>query len=112
MPSLLSQRMIDRLPEIVKRTVGSMNDEDRLHFERHYLKRRMVTWPLVLLAVFFPIQLFVLGKIGLGIVFWLTAGGFFIWWFIEIFLTPTRVQQYNEDLSIEIIRDIKALESV
>ena len=72
----------------------------------------MVSWPLVLLAVFFPIQLFIFGKLGLGIIFWLTGGGLMIWRLIEIFLTPTRVQRYNEDLSIEIVRDIKALGAI
>lgn len=38
----------------------------------------------LLLAIFFPVHRFYVGKIGTGILFWLTAGGFGIWYIIDI----------------------------
>ena len=38
----------------------------------------------LLLAIFLPDHRFYVGKIGTGILFWLTAGGFGIWYIIDI----------------------------
>lgn len=38
----------------------------------------------LLLAIFLPVHRFYVGKIGTGILFWLTAGGFGIWYIIDI----------------------------
>jgi len=62
---------------------------------------------MVLLAIFFPIQLFFVGKVGLGVAFLLTAGGCGLWWIVEIFLSPKRVRDYNEEISLQIARDLK-----
>ena len=36
----------------------------------------------LLLAIFLPVHRFYVGKIGTGILYWLTAGGFGIWYII------------------------------
>lgn len=38
----------------------------------------------LLLAIFLPVHRFYVEKIGAGILFWLTAGGFGIWYIIDI----------------------------
>lgn len=38
----------------------------------------------LLLAIFLPVHRFYVGKIVTGILFWLTAGGFGIWYVIDI----------------------------
>lgn len=38
----------------------------------------------LLLAIFLLVHRFYVGKIGTGILFWLTAGGFGIWYIIDI----------------------------
>lgn len=40
----------------------------------------------LLLAIFLPVHRFYVGKIGIGILFWLTAGGFGIWYIIDIIM--------------------------
>lgn len=40
----------------------------------------------LLLAIFLLVHRFYVGKIGTGILFWLTAGGFGIWYVIDIIL--------------------------
>jgi TM2 domain-containing membrane protein YozV len=77
-------------------------------FSAHYNSRKRNTALMVLLAIFFPIQLFLLGKIGLGILFWLTAGGLGVWYVIEWFLTPGRVRDYNARVASDTLNLIKA----
>lgn len=38
----------------------------------------------LLLAIFLPVHRFYVGKIGTGILYWITAGGFGIWYIIDI----------------------------
>ena len=38
----------------------------------------------LLLAIFLPVHRFYVRKIGTGILFWLTAGGFGIWYVVDI----------------------------
>ena len=64
---------------------------------------------MLALAIFFPIQLFLLGKTGLGVAYLLTAGGCGIWWIVEIFLTKGRVNSFNEDLARTLMRDMKIM---
>lgn len=58
---------------------------------------------MMALAILLPIQLFFLGKILLGILFVLTAGGFGVWYVIEWFLTPQRVRDYNTRVANEVL---------
>ena len=41
-------------------------------------------WTTTLILCFFGFHRFYVGKIGTGIVQWLTAFGFGIWWYIDI----------------------------
>ena len=59
------------------------------------------TWVAYLLWFFFGllgVHKFYLGKMGWGIVYLLTGGLFFIGWIVDLFLIPSQVRQYNEQL--------------
>ena len=86
-----------------------MTDEQKLTFEAEYARRRKNTALYVVLAIIFPIQLVLLGRLGLQLIFWLTGGGMFIWWVIEWFLTPKRVREYNDKVATEIARDLSIM---
>lgn len=50
-----------------------------------------------------------LKKLGWLILFLLTAGGLFIWAIIDLFRIPKLVEDYNNDLALEILRDISIM---
>lgn len=85
-----------------------LSPDQQAAFSAHYTSRKRNTALMLLLAIFFPIQLFLLGKIGLGILFWLTAGGFGVWYVIEWFLTPGRVRDYNARVATDTLSLIRA----
>lgn len=78
----------------------------RREFFVEYRRRRRGIIPNLILAVFFPVQLFLLGRWLLGAAFWATLGGLGVWWIIEIFLTPMRVRDYNMSLARSILDNI------
>ena len=59
-------------------------------------------------AILLPIQLFLLDKILLGIVFLITGGGFGVWYVVEWFLTPQRVRDYNTKVASETLGLVEA----
>lgn len=81
----------------------NLSEEQKASFVSRYrtAKRSM---PLMMgLAILFPIQLFLLGKVLLGILFIITGGGFGIWYIVEWFLTPDRVREYNRKVASDIL---------
>jgi TM2 domain-containing membrane protein YozV len=52
---------------------------------------------ILLIAVFFGLERFFLGQIGLGILKLITLWGFGLWWFIDIFTAKSRTRKYNLD---------------
>ena len=86
--------------------ISKMTDEQKLAFESEYEKKSKSVGLMVFLSIIFPIQFLLLGRIGLQIVFFLTAYGFGLWYIIEWFLTPRRVKEYNEVVAMDIAQDI------
>ncbi len=95
------------LPPVLQRAFASFSEEDKLTYWSQYKKKKRSMAAMVILAVLFPVQLFLLNKVGLGIIFWITGGGFGVWYVVEWFLTPKRVREYNEEVGLQIARDLK-----
>lgn len=99
----------DQLPSIVKVALSQMNVEKQSMFVEEYKRKRVDLTVIVLLSIFFPIQLFLLGKTALGVVFFFTLGGFGLWYVLEIILAWPRGKKHNEDLASQIMRDMRAM---
>lgn len=105
----LSTRVADSLPSSVKQTLAQMPDAAQSTFEEEYKRKMKSPATLQLLAIFFPIQHFLLGKTGLGILFWLTFYGCGIWWLIEVFTISGQTRSYNEEIARALVRDMKIM---
>jgi len=109
---VISNSIADELPSSVRQAIASLPETQQETFEEDYRRRRKSRALYFLIAFLFPIQHFLLGKTGLGIVFWITIGGLWFWYFIEWFYTPfKRVPQANEELARSLVRDLKAFGS-
>lgn len=111
MPLAVSSTIADTLPSSVKQSLSKLPEETQATFEEEYKRKMKSPGFMILLAVFFPIHFFLLGKVGLGIVYYLTLAGFGVWYFIEIFLAGGRAKTLNEDLAKTIMRDLKIMGS-
>lgn len=89
------------IPPLAVPAFEDLTDEQKLVFVTEYNRKKRSMALMVALAILFPIQLFLLGKVGLGILFLLTGGGFGVWYVIEWFLTPGRVTDYNTQQAME-----------
>ena len=89
------------LPPVAAAGFQTLSEEERKAFKTAYAGKRRSMPLMIALSILFPIQLFFLGRIGLGILFLLTAGGFGVWYVIEWFMTPSRVRDYNTKVAAE-----------
>jgi hypothetical protein len=85
-----------------------LTEDQKTAFVGQYNTRKRSMALMVALSIIFPIQLFFLGRVVLGLLFLLTGGGFGVWYVIEWFLTPGRVRDYNTKVASEIFSSVKA----
>jgi hypothetical protein len=52
-----------------------------------------------------------LRRVGLQLAFWVTLGGFGIWWLVDLFRVAGLVNRMNEDMARELMVQYKALNS-
>lgn len=94
------------IPPAAEPGFEKLTDDEKLIFVSEYGRRRRSGFLMVVLAVVFPIQLFLLGRFWLGILFLITGGGFAIWYLIEWFLTPGRVRDYNSKMAMRLLAEL------
>ncbi|MDD2700214.1 MAG: TM2 domain-containing protein [Sideroxydans sp.] len=99
------------LPSSVKNALGQMTGEQQAVFEEEYKKKMKSPLLMQLLAIFFPIHYFLLGRIGTGLIFLFTIGGVYVWWLIDIFRIRGVVDAHNEDAAKALLRDMKIMGS-
>lgn len=90
-------------------------------------KELWVAYMLWFFCGFLGIHKFYLEKIGMGFLYILTGGLFFIGWFVDLFTLPSQVERYNlrkyilsreyyqnqfyeQDMMDEVIRDTRRME--
>ena len=95
------------LPPTLQRAFASFSEDDKLTYWSQYKRKKRSAVSMEILAILFPIQLFFLDKIGLALAFWFTGGGCGVWYVVEWFLTPKRVREFNEEVGLQIARDLK-----
>lgn len=104
----ISPGIARQLPPAVRRALGRIPAKRQAAFEAAYRQKRRDTLLLGLLAIFFPIHFFFEGRIGLGLLYWLTFGGFGLWWLIEVITVWGRTARFNEDMATALLRDMQA----
>ncbi|MEA1903581.1 MAG: TM2 domain-containing protein [Actinomycetota bacterium] len=94
------------LPPLSVPGFQNLSEDKKALFVSEFNHRKRSMALMVALSILFPIQLFFLGKVGLGILFLLTGGGFGFWFVVEWFLTPGRVRDYNTKTANQIIASL------
>jgi hypothetical protein len=74
-----------------------------------YRRRAKSAAPAYILWLFLAFHYIYLRKWGLQFLFWLTLGGFGIWWLIDLFRVAGMVRDYNKDVATDVMRTVRAL---
>lgn len=109
MALLVSAETRKHLSPMVVSSLTKLNDEQQGFFEEAFNQKKRSYAVHQLLAIFFPIQFFIRGDVLLGILFWITGGGLWVWWVWEIFTQRSKVRDYNDKVATEVLRDLRVL---
>ena len=74
-----------------------------------YQHRRKSGLIAYILWFLFGFHYLYLGRIGIQLIYWLTAGGFGLWMLIDIFRIPGMVERKNEDIARELMVQYQAI---
>jgi len=105
---LISNSVVDLLPTIVKRELVKMDFQEQEMFMEEY-KRKSKSKGTAYLLLLVGFHYAYVKEWGLQCVYFLTVYGLFIWLIVDIFRMPSIIKSYNQDVSIEILRSMKAI---
>lgn len=106
--NVLPSRISDNLPAMVRNELIKFNALKQEEFAEEYT-RKCKSSSTGYLCWFFGLHYAYVGKWGLLILYWITLGGFFIWWIVDLFRISGLVKDHNKDLATDIFRNLKAI---
>lgn len=106
----LSNSVTGNLPAMVRNHLAKMPAQKQEEFLEEYMRKEKSVAVGYLCWFILGIHYAYVRKWGLQVVYWLTIGGLLFWMIIDIFRIPKIIGDYNKDLSIEIMRDLKAMD--
>ncbi len=103
--------ILPTLPSMVKNAFSKMSGEKQEMFlEEYYRRARSVSTAYVVWFLFGFHYIYV-KKWGTQLLFWITGGGFLIWWIIDLFRVSSLVKEYNKTIAIEVMTNLKTITS-
>ncbi|WP_426475833.1 TM2 domain-containing protein [Chryseobacterium balustinum] len=94
---------------LIQKKFRDLNSEQQRVFIEEFERRKKSVGVSYLLWFLLGWHYAYLKKWGWLALYILTVGGFFIWAIIDLFRIPKIVEQYNNDLALEILRDISIM---
>lgn len=94
---------------LIQKKFRELNSEQQRVFIEEFERRKKSVGVSYLLWFLLGWHYAYLKKWGWLALYILTVGGFFIWAIIDLFRIPKIVEQYNNDLALEILRDISIM---
>lgn len=95
-------RNVNQLPASVQNVIAKMDTESQNAFFLEYNKRKKRVFVSYILWFVFALYYAYNKKIGLQFIFWITLGGFWVWWIIDLFRMPSIVRDANALIAREI----------
>lgn len=110
MENLVDNSILDNAPLIVRAELSKCSAEKQQMFiEEYNRKKKSIGLAYFFLILCFSMPYGYLGKWGLQVVYWLTGAGFGIWFLVLLFMVPGMVRDYNKDVALNTLRNIKIL---
>ena len=109
-PSIASQ-----LPSMVKSELSLMSASKQAEFLEEFHRRSASVGASYLCSLLFCHYAY-LGRWGMTIIgwlVWLSTFGIvgFIWWVIDLFRIPNLVRDFNRDVAVSVLRDMKIIQA-
>ncbi len=106
----IESSVANSLPIMVRAELAKLSENEQAAFVEEYKrKKKSVGLAYFFLIICLGMPYGYLGKWGLQLVYWLTGAGFFIWFLILLVMLPGMVNNYNKDVAMETMRNLKVI---
>ncbi len=107
--NLVPASIADSLPAMVRNELANLSAQKQEEFVEEYKRKAKSTGAAYVLWLLLGWHYVYLRKWGIQILFWLTAGGFLIWWIVDLFRIPGLIRDYNKDIAVDVLRNLKTI---
>ncbi|MBC3538703.1 TM2 domain-containing protein [Rufibacter sediminis] len=105
--TILPASFLRQLPYMAQVDLPMLSPQIQNSFFTQYVQRQKSTGFAYLLWVFFGLHYAYVNRWGIQFLFWITAGGLGLWWFIDLFRMPGIVRKYNHDMALQCLASIR-----
>ena len=110
MPELMIPPSIAaNLPAVVRNSLAELPASRQEEFLEEYRRRAKSPAPGYILWLLLGFHYIYLRKWATQFLFWITVGGLWIWWMVDLFRVAGMVRDYNKDIATDVMRTVKAL---
>lgn len=99
----------DNLPSMVRNELAKMSAQKQDEFLEDFNRKKKSTGLAYVCWLVLGLHYGYSGKWGLQIAFWVTLGGLWIWWIVDLFRIPGIVANYNKDTATDVMRNLQAI---
>lgn len=106
--AVIPDRMRELIPVMVLSELERLPTEHQAAWLEEFERRRKG----MLAAYFawcFTLQYAYLGRWGMQLLYWCTGLGLLFWLIVDLFRLPGLVRDYNRDVAVAVMRDLKAV---
>lgn len=108
----ISSSIAKSLPSMVTTELSKQSAQIQQDFlEEYRRKKRSVGVAYLLFLFLYGSHYAYMGRWGWQILFWCTGGGILVWWLIDLFRLKGMIRNYNKDVSIDVMRNLKIISS-
>ncbi len=108
MANLIPPSINEELPAMVRNELSRLDPQKQEEFlEEYKRKRKSIAVAYILWLIGF--HYLYLSKWGMQLLYWVTAGGLLIWAVIDLFRIPFLIENYNKDVAVDVMRNLKAI---
>jgi hypothetical protein len=107
--NLIPASISDNLPAMVKNEVVKLPAQKQEEFVEEYRRKAKSTGVAYLLWFLLGFHYIYVKKWGIQFLYWVTGAGLFIWAIVDLFRMPAIVRDYNKDIAIDVLRNLKAI---
>ena len=106
---LIPAKIANELPTMVRNELGKLAAYKQEEFVEEYRRKAKSKTPSYFLWLFLGCHYAYLGNWRVQFLFWVTCGGIGAWWLADLFRIPGMVGQFNKDVAIDVLRNMKAV---
>ncbi len=105
---LISDSIKDQVPDYILTQLAGFSAAQQSQFVDEFKRKARNPTTALILAIL-GLHYFYLNKFGMQALFWITLGGIWIWWIIDLFRIKSIIKDQNKDVAIDIMRSMKAV---